>query len=82
MSGGLCLAATGRSVRLAGAASSWPPARCAQVGLGWSAVLYGRFLVRRQGFAALERWQTAFLPVYAAWAWAVVLVFPPLFGFC
>ena len=49
--------------------------------LGWSAVLYGRFLARRASFASLERWQTAFLPVYAVWAWVVVLVFPPLFGF-
>ncbi|MFN8093870.1 MAG: permease prefix domain 1-containing protein [Vicinamibacteria bacterium] len=49
--------------------------------LGGSAVLYGRFLSGRSGFAALERWQTAFLPVYAAWAWIVVVVFPPAFGF-
>ena len=51
------------------------------VNLGWSAVLYGRFLARKEAFAALERWQTAYLPVYAAWACVVVLVFPPLFGF-
>ena len=25
---------------------------------------------------ALERWQTGYLPVYAAWAWIVVLAFP------
>ncbi|MDQ8153842.1 MAG: DUF4153 domain-containing protein [Gemmatimonadota bacterium] len=49
--------------------------------LGWSAVLYFRFLGKRGGFAALERWQTAYLPVYAAWAWVVVLVFPFVFGF-
>jgi len=49
--------------------------------LGWSAVLYGRFLTRRVAFAKLERWQTAYLPVYALWAGVVVLVFPPLFGF-
>jgi hypothetical protein len=29
----------------------------------------------------LVRWQTAYLPVYAAWAWIVVVVFPPSFGF-
>ena len=29
----------------------------------------------------LERWQTGHLPVYAAWAWIVVLVFPPLFNY-
>ena len=31
--------------------------------------------------AALERWQTAYLPVYAVWAGLVVAVFPPLFGY-
>lgn len=49
--------------------------------LGWSAVLYWHFLSRRAGFAALERWQTAYLPVYAGWAWIVVVVFPLVFGF-
>jgi hypothetical protein len=49
--------------------------------LGGSAVLYGRFLAGRAGFGALERWQTAFLPVYALWAWVVVVLFPPAFGF-
>jgi hypothetical protein len=44
-------------------------------------VLYARFLAGRAGFTALERWQTAYLPVYALWAWAVVVVFPPLFAF-
>jgi hypothetical protein len=29
----------------------------------------------------MERWQTNFLPVYMAWAAAVVVVFPFLFGF-
>ncbi len=51
------------------------------VNLAWSAVLYLRFLRRRGPFAALERWQTGYLPVYAAWAAVVVIVFPPLFGF-
>jgi hypothetical protein len=51
------------------------------VNLGWSAVLYARFLARRAPFAALERWQTAYLPVYALWAWVVVLVFPVVFSF-
>lgn len=49
--------------------------------LGWSAVLYWRFLSKRAGFAALERWQTSYLPVYAGWAWIVVVVFPLVFGF-
>jgi len=51
------------------------------VNLLWSAWLYGRFLRGRGSFRALERWQTDYLPVYAAWATAVVVLFPPLFGF-
>ena len=51
------------------------------VNLGWSAVLYGRFLTGRVAFTPLERWQTAYLPVYALWAWVVVVVFPLVFGF-
>ncbi len=51
------------------------------VNLAWSAVLYVRFLGRRGSFAALERWQTNYLPVYAAWAAIVVVVFPPIFGY-
>jgi hypothetical protein len=51
------------------------------VNLAWSAVLYIRFLRRRGSFAALERWQTGYLPVYAGWAALVVVVFPPLFGY-
>lgn len=51
------------------------------VNLAWTAALYARFLTGRETFAALERWQTAYLPVYAAWAAAVVTVFPPVFGF-
>ena len=51
------------------------------VNLAWSAVLYIRFLRSRGPFMALERWQTSYLPVYAAWAAIVVIVFPPLFGF-
>jgi hypothetical protein len=49
--------------------------------LAWSAWLLVRFVRRRTPFATLERWQTSYLPVYAAWAWIVVLVFPPLFNF-
>jgi hypothetical protein len=51
------------------------------VNLGWSAVLYARFLRRRAGFAPLERWQTAYLPVYAVWALIVVVIFPLVFSF-
>ena len=46
--------------------------------LGWSLVLYAGFLRRRLPFTRLERWQTDYLPVYAAWAAVVVVVFPPL----
>lgn len=51
------------------------------VNLAWSAVLYLRFLRGSGTFASLERWQTAYLPVYSAWAAFVVVAFPPLFGF-
>ena len=49
--------------------------------LGWSTVLYVRFLRGRGAFASLERWQTAYLPVYSIWAAIVVVGFPLLFGF-
>ena len=51
------------------------------VNLAWSAWLYARFLGGRGPYAALERWQTAYLPVYAVWAGLVVVAFPPLFGY-
>ncbi|MFG1840058.1 permease prefix domain 1-containing protein [Micromonospora sp. NPDC049175] len=51
------------------------------VNLAWSAWLLLTFIRRRTPFATLERWQTGYLPVYAAWAWIVVLVFPPLFNY-
>ena len=51
------------------------------VNLAWSAWLYARFLRHRGSFADLERWQIAYLPVYAIWAALVVVVFPPLFGY-
>jgi hypothetical protein len=51
------------------------------VNLAWSAVLYVRFLLGRGPFSSLERWQTAYLPVFAVWAAIVVVAFPPLFGF-
>jgi hypothetical protein len=50
------------------------------VNLAWSAWLLLGFVRRRTLFAAIERWQTGYLPVYAAWAWIVALVFPPLFN--
>jgi len=51
------------------------------VNLGFSAVLYARFLARRSSFALLERWQTAYLPTYAVWAWIVVALFPMIFNY-
>ncbi|MDP3739316.1 MAG: permease prefix domain 1-containing protein [Hyphomonadaceae bacterium] len=51
------------------------------VNLAWSAWLYIRFLRGQGSFTSLEHWQTSYLPVYAAWAAIVVIVFPPVFGF-
>jgi hypothetical protein len=51
------------------------------VNLVWSAVVYARFLTGHASFAALERWQIAYLPIYSAWAAFVVIAFPPLFSF-
>jgi hypothetical protein len=48
--------------------------------LAWSAWLLLGFLRGRGPFALLARWQTSYLVVYAAWAWAVVLAFPVIFG--
>jgi hypothetical protein len=51
------------------------------VNLAGSAWLYARYLRSRGPFAALERWQIAYLPVYSIWAALVVAVFPPLFSY-
>ena len=48
------------------------------LGTAW---FYARFTGGADSFARIERWQTAYLPVYAAWAAIVVMVFPPAFGF-
>lgn len=45
---------------------------------GWLLIGFDRGKVR---FAALESWQTRYVWVYATWAWAVVFVFPLVFGF-
>ena len=47
-------------------------------GAGW---LSARFLTRRCTLHRLERWQTAYLPVFALWAATVVVILPPVFGF-
>ncbi|GAA0233794.1 permease prefix domain 1-containing protein [Cryptosporangium japonicum] len=49
--------------------------------LAWSAWLFLAFVRHRVTFAALERWQTRYVFVYAGWAWFVVLVFPLIFTF-
>jgi hypothetical protein len=51
------------------------------VNLAWTAWLYARFLRHRASFAALDRWQVAYLPVYSVWAALVVVIFPPMFGY-
>jgi hypothetical protein len=47
-------------------------------GTAWRAV---RFLTGKSTFHRLERWQTAYLPVFAIWAATVVVLLPPLFSF-
>ena len=51
------------------------------VNLAGAAWLAARFLRRSSRFHRLERWQTTYLPVFALWAAAVVVVLPPLFAF-
>lgn len=51
------------------------------VNLSWSAWLYSQFLRGKGAFAALERWQTSYLPVFCVWAAVVVILFPLLFDF-
>ncbi|MBN9173188.1 MAG: hypothetical protein J0I70_03420 [Microbacterium sp.] len=48
--------------------------------LAGAAWLQLRFVRHRGRFATLENWQTAYVPVYLAWAAAVVIVFPPAFS--
>ena len=51
------------------------------VNLAGAAWLSARFLLGRSRLHRLERWQTTYLPVFALWAAAVVVILPPLFGF-
>ena len=51
------------------------------VNLIGSTRLLARFNRGASPFSALERWQTAYLPVYGIWAAFVVLALPPIFGF-
>jgi len=49
--------------------------------LAWSTELLRRLVRRRAAASLLQRWQTDYLVVYAAWAWVVVLIFPIVFDF-
>ncbi|HSJ29641.1 MAG TPA: permease prefix domain 1-containing protein [Acidimicrobiia bacterium] len=51
------------------------------VSLAGTAWLSLRFLTGKGTFHRLERWQTAYLPVFAVWTAFVVVIFPPLFAF-
>ena len=51
------------------------------VNLAGAALLSARFLTGRSTLHRLERWQTAYLPVFALWAATVVVILPPLFAF-
>jgi hypothetical protein len=51
------------------------------VNLAGAAWLSARFLTGRSRLHRLERWQTTYLPVFALWAAAVVVLLPPLFSF-
>jgi hypothetical protein len=51
------------------------------VNLAGTAWLSVRFLTGRMTFHRLERWQTAYLPIFALWAATVMVVLPPAFDF-
>ena len=51
------------------------------VNLAGAAWLSIRFLRGGIAFHRVERWQTSYLPVFALWTAAVVVVFPPLFAY-
>jgi hypothetical protein len=51
------------------------------VNLAGTAWLTIRLLAGRGTAVRLERWQTDYLPVFAAWVVVVVLALPPIFGF-
>ncbi len=65
------------------------PNRVAALGLNlvllanlvWAAWLSIRLVAGRVTVHRLQRWQTMYLPVFAIWAAAVVVVLPPLFSF-
>ncbi|MFD9546294.1 permease prefix domain 1-containing protein [Nocardia salmonicida] len=51
------------------------------VNLIWSGHLGVGFVRGTKTFAALERWQTDYLPVYGVWAAAAIVAIPPSFDF-
>jgi len=51
------------------------------VNLAGAAWLQFGFVRGRTPYARLERWQTAYVPVYLVWAVIVAVVFPPVFSF-
>ncbi len=51
------------------------------VNLAVTAWLILRLVAGRSTAVRLERWQTGYLPVFAAWVALVVLALPPVFGF-
>ena len=51
------------------------------VNLAGAAWLLWQFVTERLTFHRVERWQTSYLPVFAAWATLVVVSIPPIFGF-
>ncbi len=51
------------------------------VNLAGTAWVLWRFVANRLTFHRVERWQTAYLPLFAAWAALVVVAVPPMFGF-
>ena len=51
------------------------------VNLAWSAYLLVGVVRAKVSVPRLERWQTRYIPVYGAWALAVVVALPPVFGF-
>jgi hypothetical protein len=51
------------------------------VNLAVTARLSAQFVTGYGPLHRLERWQTAYLPVFALWAAAVVVILPPAFGF-
>jgi hypothetical protein len=51
------------------------------VNLAGAAWLGARFLTRRSTLHRVERWQTAYLPVFALWAATVVVILPLAFAF-